>query len=111
MDDDLRWLTEWYLSQCGDDWEHSFGIKIETLDNPGWTLRIELTDTELEDRPFETVRHGEPAQDLEEWTRTGSWWIARLEDKMFYAACGPLDLPAVISIFRVWAEVPQKAAH
>ena len=29
-------LQKWYKSQCNGDWEHSFGIKIETLDNPGW---------------------------------------------------------------------------
>lgn len=102
MNDDLRWLTDWYLSQCDDDWEHGFGVSIDTLDNPGWTLKIDLTDTELEDCPFDTVQHGEPAEDLEEWRRTGSWWIVRVQDKMFDAVCGPLDLPAVIGIFRAW---------
>jgi len=31
----LQFLQEWYLEQCNGDWEHEFGIKIETLDNPG----------------------------------------------------------------------------
>lgn len=41
-------LQEWYSDQCNGDWEHSYGIKIDTLDNPGWILRIDLNETEWE---------------------------------------------------------------
>lgn len=102
--DDLSWLTRWYLSQCDNDWEHIHGVKIETLDNPGWSLLIELADTELEGQAFERVTQGQPSGSLEEWQRTGSWWIAAVEGTVFEAHCGPLDLPAVIGIFRRWAE-------
>lgn len=27
------WLQMWYVAQCDDEWEHAYGIKIETLDN------------------------------------------------------------------------------
>jgi hypothetical protein len=50
--DELQWLHYWYLSQCNGDWEHSYGITIATLDNPGWHLRIELTETDLESELF-----------------------------------------------------------
>lgn len=103
-DDNFRWLSEWYLSQCDDDWEHSYGVKIDTLDNPGWSLKIDLTDTSLADKAFERVTCGEPSNDLEEWRRTGSWWVASLQGRTFEVACGPLDLPAAIGIFRQWAE-------
>jgi len=29
-------IQDWYRRQCDGDWEHSYGVKIETLDNPGW---------------------------------------------------------------------------
>ncbi|GHB54781.1 hypothetical protein GCM10010331_48120 [Streptomyces xanthochromogenes] len=29
-------LQSWYSAQCNGDWEHEWGIKIDTLDNPGW---------------------------------------------------------------------------
>ena len=29
----IRWLEEWYKSQCDGDWEHLFGVEIGTLDN------------------------------------------------------------------------------
>jgi len=25
-------LQDWYLAQCNGDWEHEFGIKIDTLE-------------------------------------------------------------------------------
>ena len=31
----LEWLMNWYESNCDGDWEHSYGVKIESLDNPG----------------------------------------------------------------------------
>src|SRR4051812_33664431 len=45
--DALYLLQWWYLAQCNDAWEH-FGVGIGTLDNPGWSVRVELTDTSLE---------------------------------------------------------------
>lgn len=103
-DDNLNWLTSWYLAQCNDDWEHSYGVKIDTLDNPGWTLKVDLRETNLEGRAFEKASVGEPANDLDEWKRLGSWWIADVKGTVFEAACGPLDLGRVIGVFRSWAE-------
>ena len=42
-------LEEWYLGECNGDWEHSYGVTIETLDNPGWIVRIDLHETAWED--------------------------------------------------------------
>ena len=38
-------LSDWYESNCNDDWEHGYGVKIETLDNPGWLVQIDLFGT------------------------------------------------------------------
>lgn len=38
-------LQQWYQNECNGDWEHSFGIAIETLDNPGWLVSIDLEET------------------------------------------------------------------
>lgn len=40
----LRFLQDWYLSQCDGDWEHQLGIDIGTIDNPGWTVKVSLSD-------------------------------------------------------------------
>ncbi|MEW1657997.1 Imm53 family immunity protein [Streptomyces sp. NPDC093707] len=39
--DPLSSLTAWYTSQCDGDREHEYGIRIETLDNPGWSVEID----------------------------------------------------------------------
>ena len=103
-DENLIWLSQWYLAQCDNGWEHTYGVKIDTLDNPGWSLKIDLTGTELQGRAFQRVAQGEPNCDLEEWQRTGSWWVARVEDDTFDVACGPLDLSSAIGVFRRWVE-------
>lgn len=41
MDDLIETLQNWYASQCDEVWEHSYGISIDTLDNPGWSVRID----------------------------------------------------------------------
>lgn len=102
--DSLLWLTQWYFSQCDCDWEHAYGVTIGTLDNPGWTVRVDLAGTALEGRSFLKVAYGEPADDLNELRRNGSWWVAEVKDGAFAAACGPLDLPTVLDLFRTWAE-------
>ncbi|MFT5930929.1 MAG: hypothetical protein ACI93G_000001, partial [Hyphomonas sp.] len=43
-------MPRWYQSQCDGDWEHSFGLKIESLDNPGWSVHVDLEGTSLETR-------------------------------------------------------------
>lgn len=45
---ELEWIMNWFDSQCDGDWEHEYGIKIITSDNPGWIVRIDLAETELE---------------------------------------------------------------
>jgi hypothetical protein len=54
-DDLLKRLQHWYVSRCDGGWEHTYGISITTLDNPGWRLRVHLTETNLIERAFEEV--------------------------------------------------------
>lgn len=52
----LEGLQEWYAQQCDGDWEHGHGIRISTLHNPGWSLSIDLAQTEMEGRTFATFQ-------------------------------------------------------
>ncbi|MDR7033394.1 immunity 53 family protein [Mesorhizobium sp. BE184] len=92
----MDWLVNWYARHCNGDWEHSFGIAIDTLDNPGWRLKIELTGTALETIAFDEIRHN--------YEDDASWWVCFRRDNTFHAACGALDLAAVIAIFKAWSE-------
>ncbi len=40
MKDLIDALQDWYALQCNGDWEHSFGIEIVNIDNPGWKVKI-----------------------------------------------------------------------
>jgi hypothetical protein len=92
----LHWLTEWYAAHCDGKWEHGYGVIIDTIDNPGWHIKIDLTNTELEAIPFEQRQHNY-GDDM-------SWWICSKKDQAFEAYCGPLELISVINVFREWAE-------
>ena len=37
-------IENWFKQRCDGDWEHQGGISIETLDNPGWCVKVEYSD-------------------------------------------------------------------
>ena len=49
-------LQEWFASNCDGDWEHDFGIRIETMSDPGWMVTIDLEETNLEEMPGSVAR-------------------------------------------------------
>jgi len=96
----LQRLTEWYSRQCNEDWEHSYGFDIGTLDNPGVTLSVDLRETELESVPFE-----EKKEDYESKDR---WMICRRSTEKFEGRGAPGRLEDIIEEFLRWAEAHQK---
>jgi hypothetical protein len=85
----LTRLQKWYLANCDGEWEHSYGISIGTLDNPGWTVKIDLTDTCLQDLAYEKqVANGD-----------FDWLIVKVNKKAFEASGDPNKLTVVLSIF------------
>lgn len=51
----IDWTTNWYAENCNGDWEHNNGVLIETLDNPGWSIQIDLSDTILSGKKLEEI--------------------------------------------------------
>lgn len=94
----LAWLQYWYLRHCDDDWEHSYGVSIDTLDNPGWSVRIDLKGTSLEGRGLARQQIERSESD---WIH---WWVA---DGKFEGAGGPQNLTDILLAFRTWAESGQ----
>lgn len=86
----LEWLENWYLQQCNGYWEYSYGIKIETLDNPGWYLVIEFigTNTHLQNEGWKNK------EDEDGWCAYG------IEDGVFSATCDPNKLGLLIQLFK-----------
>jgi hypothetical protein len=96
----LYWLQAWYAVHCDDEWEHGFGVSIDTLDNPGWHVKIDTRGTALEGQAFEPV-------DIERGDH--DWLKATAQDGVFEAYCGPLNLGEVLDRFRGWAQRPVRA--
>jgi len=99
--DPMTWLTQWYARQCDGYWEHSYGVSIDTLDNPGWLIKIDLTDTHLANKAFEEVAFNMDASDGDPSSR---WHHCKVGDEQFVAACGVYDLLTVIGIFRAFTD-------
>ncbi len=49
-------IQAWYAAQCDGGWEHQYGVSIETLDNPGWCVMVDLSGTSLENISFQTYQ-------------------------------------------------------
>ena len=92
-------LQRWYSARCDSDWEHRYGIKIGTLDNPGWSVDIELTGTDLIDAPFDAVNRTESDRE---------WIDCRVREHRFEGRGGPHMLGAIIRTFLQWATAPRR---
>lgn len=92
----LAWLQDWYARRCDGDWEHDHGVTIETLDNPGWLVRIALSGTGLAGRPFAPVSRGDSERDRD-------WLDCRVADDRFTGAGGAHNLEEILRVFQTWA--------
>lgn len=95
QEDQLLWLSSWFATHCDGDWEHSYGIKFETTDNPGWAAEIDLCDAGLEDHNFLTIEIERSEND---------WLKCWLDGTKFRIVCGPKNLFEAVLAFRHWAE-------
>lgn len=91
----LNWIEKWFLSQCDGGWEHSYGIKIESLDNPGWAVTINLAETDLENLeiPYKLVEITE-----------NDWYGIKVENQLFEAFGDPMKLEFLLLEFRKLVE-------
>jgi hypothetical protein len=89
--DVFLFLKDWYKSNCDGDWEHQYGITINTLDNPGWEVKIDLAFTKLE------------CLDID-WTATNitddNWFGFSIKNKIYSAAGSTENLEVILEKFR-----------
>ena len=91
--DSISRLQQWYRSQCDGNWEHQYGVKIDTMDNPGWAVEVDIVGTNLEGRLFEEVNIERSESD---------WLRCRVRDGKYKGFGGPLNLQEVIDVFLSW---------
>jgi hypothetical protein len=112
---DIEWLEQWYEAQCNGEWEHQHGVKIDSLDNPGWWVRISLAGTDLEHRRQDAsiATSGEPPEIIRQpeghavvADGSADWLLCRIKDGAFDGAGDPNKLATIIGWFRRWATHP-----
>lgn len=94
----VEWLQNWYGERCNGEWEHSYGVSIGTLDNPGWSVKIDLKGTPFESTemaPVKTDSGSEAAPD---------WMYCRVSDSQFLGVGDSHKLVKLIGVFRSWVE-------
>jgi hypothetical protein len=102
MSDELSWLQQWYSAHCDGIWEHGAGITIETIDNPGWSVKICLEGTEMESILFEPVKTEISETD---WTQCRMAEREKRESyRRFEGHGGASNLSDIIHVFRTWVE-------
>ena len=93
--DDFLWFQNWCKIHDDKGWKYAMRVQLATLDNPGWSLKVNLEKTILENQKFQKIRIDRTDND---------WIFCAIKENRFEVACGPINLPEVFQIFRKWAE-------
>lgn len=92
----VAWLMKWYNDKCDGNWEHLFGIKIDSIDNPGWSITIDLDDTNVAELSWIYYE-----------TNDNDWYGYKIEDRKFVASGDPFKLDYLIGIFKSFIIKPE----
>jgi len=94
----IMWIQNWYHSQCDGDWEHECGLKIISIDNPGWDITVDIVkidfSKEIDWRYFETSEN--------------DWFGYKIEDSYFSASGDPTKLEFLLQLFKNFVENGEK---
>lgn len=101
MTDVLLRLQQWYAEHCDGDWEHTSGITITTLDNPGWWVKINLAGTNLRTRNFDRVTDPVDAAEFQE--AHVRWMTCYVEDETWHGAGDETKLAMILETFLAWS--------
>ena len=97
----LNKLQDWYASQCNGVWQHESGIVIETCDNPGWWVKVNLIGTSLQTASFLELAEGMDANRF----ATGPRWLdCRIENATWHGAGDETKLERILETFLAWAK-------
>src|SRR5690606_22433452 len=69
---------------------HEFGVRIDTLDNRGWSLTVDLRGTALAAATADWSKRDRSEHDWLHWRITGG---------QFEAFCGPMNLSEAVEAF------------
>jgi hypothetical protein len=99
-DDLLRDLQRWFARQCDGVWEHHHGVRIETCDNPGWWVKVDLSGTGLESRPFQRIAENVDAKGFQQGNR---WLNCYVDGSVWNGVGDETKLSVILQSFLAWA--------
>ena len=99
MSDLLTGLMTWFQEQCDGEWENDHGVSVQSCDNPGWWVKIDLARTRLEGRPFTAIKRGE----LSSLDPQPPWLHCYVEGDVFNGVGDPTTLKEILEVFLSWA--------
>jgi hypothetical protein len=85
----INGIVEWFLNECNGDWEHENQIKIETVSNPGWLVKIDLRNTSMEN-----IKYEKNSVD-----KNDDWYFISIKDMQFLASGDMNKLGFILSEF------------
>lgn len=96
------WLMQWYKSQCDGDWEHMFGMKIQSDEKANWTVKIDLCNTTMQwiEIPPVYINNG-----LNDWMKV----TEGKDENGFFQFVGNGDSTKLIQIIEIFQILAQKA--
>ena len=86
----IQKLQQWYAQQCDGTWEHQYGVAIDTLDNPGWSVTIDLDGTDLEGVLMEPISSDKGERD---------WLSCKTDGGKLIGHGDSLKLEAILEVF------------
>lgn len=91
----LKWIENWFSSNCDGEWEHENQIIIQATSNPGWHITIDLNGI------YSHSRNIEPK--LTE-VNDDDWYGIKIENGVFTAAGDPSKLEFLLNKFKHFIE-------
>lgn len=83
-------IQQWYSDQCNGEWEHQYGVSIDTLDNPGWSVSIDLAGTSLDSVSMAPSKCNKGEDD---------WLFCEVRDGKFVGTGDPSKLNIILESF------------
>jgi hypothetical protein len=101
----IQRLQQWYQQRCDGEWEHRHGVSIQSCDNPGWWVKVDLRGTALLDKPYLPVSEN---AGNDKFPCGNTWLDCRVEDGFWQGAGDEAKLERILEAFLDWAESTQQ---
>ncbi|WP_339726892.1 immunity 53 family protein [Maribacter stanieri] len=89
--DILDWIQDWFKENCDGDWEHGEVIQITNIDNPGWEVEIDISNTSIASMNLDWILNETSKQD---------WYGVKIAGQKFTAAGDIGKLKFLLGLFK-----------